>query len=69
MYEQPGVRVGQFIKYHENGQLMELGEFKYGRREGAWVFYEEDGSKRYNQSQEGSDGGTGIYQNGIKVSE
>ena len=69
MYEQPGVRIGQRVKYHQNGQLMEIGYYRHGRREGSWVFYEENGAKRFYQSPYGDDQGTGIYRNGIKISE
>ena len=69
MYEQPGVRFGHFIKYHLNGQLMEQGLYVNGKKNGAWVFYEDDGKKRFYSSKFGTDEGTGIYKNGIKISD
>ena len=69
MYEQPGVQVGLFVKYHMNGKLMEQGQYMNGKKNGAWVFYEDDGTKRFYSSKFGTDEGTGIYKNGIKISE
>ena len=69
MYEQPGVQFGQLIKYHLNGQLMAIGEYKNGLKDGPWVFYEEDGTKRFYSSNYGDDAGTGIYRSGIKISD
>ena len=68
MYEQPGVRKGQLIRYHANGQLMAIGDYNNGRRDGSWVFYEEDGTKRFYQSHNSDDQGTGVYRDGLKVS-
>ena len=37
------------------------GSFKYGKRDGPWVFYKEDGTVR--------DDYTGTYKDGVKISD
>ena len=56
-----GERVGDWVGYHDNGQLNEKGNWKNDKRNGVWVIYNEDGTvgKQF----------TGIFNNGVKISD
>jgi len=60
---------GPRVSYWENGQLYSTGTYKDGYKDGPFVFYNEDGSKRFAAHKMGSwvDEGTGTYKNGKKV--
>ena len=63
---------GTWVEYFDNGQLKSKGEYKDSRREGAWVFYNKDGGKRMSKNTLGNiiqDEGSGVYRNGVKVSD
>ena len=38
---------GSYESYYTDGQLSSKGDYKNGKREGPWVFYKEDETKRY----------------------
>lgn len=49
-------RVGEMVKgiyYHDNGQIAQVGCFKNGKLQGAWVMFDKNGAKislgHYNQ--------------------
>ena len=50
-----------WVAYYDNGQLSHKGNYKNSNKEGAWVGYNEDGTawKEY----------TGIFKNGVKISD
>ena len=52
---------GEWNYYHDGGQFEAKGSYKNGKRVGKWVEYENDGSV--------NELGTGIFKNGIKVSD
>ena len=41
-----GIREGDFVEYHDNGQIRWKGNWKNGEPEGDWVYYDENGKKR-----------------------
>jgi len=48
------------------------GTFKNGKRDGPWVFYKLDGTKRFTKGVVGLftvDEGSGTYKSGVKVSD
>ena len=49
------------VSYYENGQLVEKGDYKDGKKEGPWVYYDGDGTKDNEYS--------GTYRDGKKVSD
>ena len=61
------------VAYYENGQLLEEGTFKDGKREGPWGFYTKD-SEEQLIPQNAKDGknleqGSGTYEDGNKISD
>ena len=52
---------GEWVGYYDNGQLRYKGNYKNGKREGAWVYYLTDGNLMKDFS--------GIYKNGVKISD
>ena len=54
-----GKKVGPWVYYYSNGQLMAKGTYKNGKREGPWVMYSQDGTVIEKL--------TGTYKNGVKV--
>jgi len=50
-----------WVFYHENGQLWYKGNYENGKKEGAWVSYNADGTvdKEY----------TGNFKDGVKISD
>jgi len=56
-----GKTEGEWVSYWVTGQLMFKGNYKNGEREGEWVYYQEQG----NLIKEWS----GIYKNGVKISD
>jgi antitoxin component YwqK of YwqJK toxin-antitoxin module len=40
-----GVLHGGYKNWHENGQLYMVGQFKDGKKEGVWLFYDTSGKK------------------------
>ena len=63
---------GTWVEYYDNGQLKSKGDFKNSRREGTWVFYNKIGEKRMSKKTLGhiiQDKGSGVYRNGVKVSD
>ena len=56
-----GTKEGEWNYYHDGGQFEAKGIYKNGKREGKWVEYENDGNV--------NELGTGIFKNGIKVSD
>ena len=40
---QNGKEEGPWVRYHENGQLGDKGDYKNGKKEGPWVHYHENG--------------------------
>ena len=58
--------------YYDNGQLKRKGIWKDSKKEGFWVFYNKDGTKRFTAFKMHSftvDEGTGTYKNNKKVSD
>jgi antitoxin component YwqK of YwqJK toxin-antitoxin module len=43
-----GIPHGSFASYHPNGQLLSIGEFKNGSREGIFKVYDENGTNIRN---------------------
>jgi MORN repeat protein len=41
-----GQRVGRWLQYRENGQVLNQGEYADGERQGEWEFFYEDGIRR-----------------------
>ena len=67
-----GDKVGLWVSYHKNGQLRSRGDFKNGRKEGEWVFFDKDGTKQMSELKIGEtvlNEGSGVYRDGIKVSD
>jgi antitoxin component YwqK of YwqJK toxin-antitoxin module len=63
---------GPWVSYHDNGQLKSKGTYKDGKRDGPWVFFEWDGTKRTTPRKEFGtilDEGFGTYKNGVKISD
>ena len=71
----PGItdlQQGDWVYYHENGQLQSKGTYKDGKRDGSWVFYRENGgedltgatSTKYYVHE-----GSGTYKDGKKISD
>ena len=56
-----GREEGSWVMYWDNGKLMSKGEYKNGRQEGLWKHFKKDGSVWKDH--------TGIYKNGVKVSD
>ena len=56
-----GKEEGVWVSYHENGQLLTKGNYENGKKDGAWVFYMPSGTliNRW----------TGIFKNGVKISD
>ncbi len=57
-HKKNGERDGDWIGWHENGQLHFKGKYINGKEEGEWVVYLEDGSL--------SKKGSGFFRNGVK---
>ena len=66
-----GKKEGEWVTHWNNGQLREKGAFRIGKKEGLWVFYKEDGIKNLTggDSYLGFHQGSGLYKNGVKVSD
>jgi len=79
-----GKKYGDWISYHDNGQLAEKGNYKNGKKDGDWVSYWEDGNLLakgvYKNGEMDGDwvgyweGGesmelTGTYKDGVKISD
>ena len=65
-------REGTWVEYYDNGQLESKGDYRNNRREGAWVFYNKNGKKRMSKKTVGGiirDYGSGVYGNGVKLSD
>ena len=63
---------GHWILYYEDGELLEKGDFKNGRMEGEWVFFDKDGTKQMSELKIGEtvlNEGSGVYRDGEKVSD
>ena len=45
-YLKKGLREGEWVSYHENGQLQWIGTYKNGKKESEWVEYHDDGKLR-----------------------
>jgi len=56
-----GKQEGTWIWYWSYGRLRQKGEYRNGKREGPWVWYNPDGAENEALS--------GIYRNGVKVSD
>jgi antitoxin component YwqK of YwqJK toxin-antitoxin module len=56
-----GLREGSWVTYHDNGQLLEKGDYKNGRHDGSWMGYFDDGSVITPL--------TGTYKDGVKISD
>ena len=56
-----GKRESSWTIYYKSGQLKYKGGFKNGKKEDSWKFYNEDGSVDKQN--------TGIYKNGVKISD
>ena len=54
-----GEKVGDWVGYHENGQLSHEGNYKNGKKVGDWVSYHENGQLSHE----------GNYKNGKKVGD
>ena len=67
-----GGQEGTWVSYHRNGQLRSKGHYKNWEREGPWVFFKKDGTKRMSENFSLGfkiDEGSGVYRNGVKVSD
>ena len=53
-----GKKEGVWVRYWDDGQLMDKGNYKNGEREGEWLFFNMDGQL----------GNKGNYKNGAKIS-
>ena len=53
-----GMKNGEFVRFYENGQLQSKGNYKDGKPDGLWEFFNKDGSIDTEK--------TGIYKNGVK---
>ena len=60
-YIKDGKRDGAWVAYWSNGQLRHKGNYKNGKKEGAWVQYNGDGTPVVDD--------TGIFENGVKISD
>ena len=56
-----GKRDGPWVYYHKDGQLRYKGNWKDDKMDGPWVAFNKDGTVYPNL--------TGIYKNGVKVSD
>jgi antitoxin component YwqK of YwqJK toxin-antitoxin module len=56
-----GKRVGPWIAYWKSGRLASKGAWKNGKKEGRWVAYHENGDLWEEYS--------GVYKNGVKISD
>ena len=45
-----GIRNGQWVSYHNNGQLWYKGEYKDGKPVGKWVFFKKDGTYAHKKT-------------------
>ena len=44
MLEKPSEKMKMVREYYENGQIKSEGNFKAGKEDGKWIYYNEDGS-------------------------
>jgi antitoxin component YwqK of YwqJK toxin-antitoxin module len=61
---------GVYVRYHGNGQLESKGTFKDSKKDGPWVFYTDNGTKRFIKEKVFDlviDEGSGTYKDGKKV--
>jgi len=56
-----GKREGAWTVYYSDGQLFKKGNYKNGKQDGAWVIHNESGQRMPQFS--------GIFKNGIKISD
>ncbi len=52
---------GRCLSFHGNGQKDQEGEYKNGKEEGPWTYWNEEGAQLFNKS--------GIYSSGVRVSD
>ena len=64
-----GKKEGEWVEYYHNGQLFWKGTYRNGKKEGLWVFYYKDGTKDPTGEDAHFHQGSGIYKNGVKVSD
>ena len=78
-------RAGSWIGFYENGQLFYKGHYVEGKKDGLWVSYYDDATLFYQGNfEDGKENGlwkgfnpdgtpwafrTGLFRNGIKISE
>ena len=72
LVERGGLYYEKFTNVPFTGEVtgLEQGAFRDGKREGPWVFFEKDGTKRTTPEKVGImvfDEGSGTYKNGEKV--
>ena len=60
---------GKVESYHKNGQLDYKRHYKDGKKDGPWVVFNKDGTKRFTPHKEGLDEGSGTYRYGKKISD
>ena len=56
-----GNKVGPWVVFWSNGQVMVQGNWKNGKRDGPWVWNKPDGTVDKEM--------TGTYKNGVKISD